>query len=417
MTKFAIKSRVAAAKQLDKVADKKKLPFTISQPIGPIANSRGPDLTRSHTFVIVEGIKDCGPKVDATTPAVTEVLKFRKRLSVGIRGTLSSTQLVTSDKSKKQSSRKMSFSSLLPRPRFHSSASTTLLPLSNENPQDKATAVAPESSAEDGKPKNQPQSRIPKSQTMNALCEIKNSASTHVLRSVQSSDSTDSAASNDSKSQYSLATASSTTLTSPTQTEKDLSPSSASSFNLLDQPSPRKPHFTDVTEPQPSAYWCGRFVSLLDRACTEKLAYGGDWKHNTERRSSIRDDKNYERGLKRLPPLDEEETEESRCLRLLSHLESCCVTVEARHSFYRWQHAYARQQKLPRLLPGAAAAASSGDRPKDRGLVGRFSRSNKTRKVDRRSRDFLDDMYYGNTSNAFGLTNLYGVDSRYLSFR
>lgn len=103
-----------------------------------------------------------------------------------------------------------------------------------------------------------------------------------------------------------------------------------------------------------------------------------------------------------------------RYQRVFEYLDSLCVSEEAKCSLKKWQEEYANKNSQPELHP---------DRATSGGLVSRFftngPSTTKARKAitDRRNRDFLDDIYYGNASNAFGLTSAYGVHSRYLSFR
>ncbi|KXJ97278.1 hypothetical protein Micbo1qcDRAFT_156108, partial [Microdochium bolleyi] len=59
------------------------------------------------------------------------------------------------------------------------------------------------------------------------------------------------------------------------------------------------------------------------------------------------------------------EDEDVRCRRVFRHLESLCMTSEARKSLQTWQQAYARRTGKERLLP-------SGGSMEDRGWVGRL---------------------------------------------
>ncbi|CAM1502420.1 Fc.00g044040.m01.CDS01 [Cosmosporella sp. VM-42] len=54
---------------------------TISGPIGPIKNSRGPDFTRSDTFIIVPGIKDCGSGESLPDNQTSAAKKATRRIS------------------------------------------------------------------------------------------------------------------------------------------------------------------------------------------------------------------------------------------------------------------------------------------------------------------------------------------------
>lgn len=320
-----------------------------------------------------------------------------------------------------QGSRKLSLSSLLPRPRFQSSASTNLLHIIAEPPvKETGLQPKPETKQNVEKPeltKSMTISKIPKSKTMNTLTELKTSATFHALRVMPSTDSSSSASAESNSHSSAHETITSVTLTSPTQTDKQVSPSSASSFNLNDRTPPKEPHFTEVVSAQPSAYWCGRFVSLRDRFESENLAYNQTYSftdygpRNTPSSPYCPSDQTSTRYNTPLPAAAYREDEDEKNHRIFAYLDSCCLTGDARDSFRRWHFGYTRQQNYPSRLPGSGSVSN-------RGLIGRFrSSSTKPRKVDRRSRDFLDDMYYGNTSNAFGLTDLYGVDSRYLSFR
>lgn len=419
---FGISSRLVS-KQSDKSSNSKsKLPLTISAPVGPIKNSRGPDLTRSEKFMVVHGINDCAPDDQPNSKASETSIRLRNRISAGLKQSLSSKSMTKADSPGSQRSRKLSLSSLLPRPRFQSSASTNLLHVITE-PSVKENVLLPKPETQKNVektefPKSKTISKIPKSKTMNTLTELKASSACHALRSMPSTDSSTSASAESNSHSSAQETISSATLTSPTQTDKQVSPSSASSFNITNRtPPPKEPHFTEVVSAQPSAYWCGRFVSLRDRFASENLAHNQTYSFtdygppNTPSSPYCPSDQASTRYNTPLPTAAYRESEDEKSHRIFAYLDSCCLTGDARDSFRRWHFDYTRQQNYPSRLPGSGSVSN-------RGLIGRFrSSSTKPRKVDRRSRDFLDDMYYGNTSNAFGLTDLYGVDSRYLSFR
>lgn len=175
-------------------------------------------------------------------------------------------------------------------------------------------------------------------------------------------------------------------------------------------PSP-KTHYSQVSAPQPVKYWTGRFVSVHDRLSVEKLA---NCQSATPRANFNAKSRPGDFNIQKAARADDEI---ERYQRVFEYLDSLCVSAEAKGSLKKWQEEYANKNNQPKLHP---ERATSG------GLVSRFFTSGpsgpsttKARKTveDRRNRDFLDDIYYENTSNAFGLTSAYGVHSRYLSFR
>ncbi|KAJ4393407.1 hypothetical protein N0V93_002617 [Gnomoniopsis smithogilvyi] len=152
----------------------------------------------------------------------------------------------------------------------------------------------------------------------------------------------------------------------------------------LDVSFSRDPCF--IYDPQPSAYWTGRFMSLHDKfqseALTPKnmqalvLAHSSRNKDmNNQRNHQSRPlEIRYSRYNTRLPPsatsaailqqtsgnmadaiaqsdaallLDEDE----RCKRVFVHLEAFCATDEARTSLHTWQQEFARKTGRKKLLP------------------------------------------------------------------
>lgn len=129
-----------------------------------------------------------------------------------------------------------------------------------------------------------------------------------------------------------------------------------------------------ISEPQSSAYWSGRFMSLYDKFMTEvlvpiprglaashvqpgfstspkqatatKLVY-----HPTQLSHSTTTSALMDIACKPQSTTSRAQDEEEITRRVFRHLEFFCSTEEARASLYEWQQSYARLTKQPHLLP------------------------------------------------------------------
>ena len=153
-----------------------------------------------------------------------------------------------------------------------------------------------------------------------------------------------------------------------------LSETSLKSSSLSCTPEP-DPYL--ISEPQPSAYWSGRFMSLYDKFRTEVLvpipqglaarasppqsAFSSSLNQSPNTRAvchttqlpyslttSALTNMSYPTSstTNRAPEAEEEITS-----RIFRRLEFFCSTDEARASLHEWQHSYARRTKQPHLLP------------------------------------------------------------------
>ncbi|KAM0421099.1 hypothetical protein ACHAPT_011170 [Fusarium lateritium] len=406
-----LESRMASRPRLPTPAKvlvrvRKKRP-TISSPIGPIKNSRGPDLTRSDNFMIVPGIKDCSSNEIYCDDENIEAKKAARRISAGFseHGSLASPPTVaksafnamttcripSSTKSPPSlvSLRKTSNGSLL------SSSSYSVFPsletiVQDENIPPPGHEISPPLK-ENSKPASK--SRLPKSRTMNALSELKNSISKPSLNAKPSSirPSGDQSRQVSSSSSIKIFTSSSSRLRFPRPSLTSLSRSSNSSTpETQEPPDPRQ-----INAAQPSEYWSGRFVSLNDRFSTEDFEsdmIGSPLLPPFEptRKQTIKPDRvaaNFRpthlshstttSALTTLARSSPEEDEDARCLRIFRHLDCLCSTNEARRSLHDWQQTYARRMGKPGLLP-------KGGRMEDKSIIGKIF-GGVPRKSDRRS--------------------------------
>ncbi|KAF4449067.1 hypothetical protein F53441_7611 [Fusarium austroafricanum] len=402
---------------------RKKLPI-ISDPIGPIKNSRGPDFTRSDTLIIVPAINDCsGSDESLSDKENNEARKNTRRISASFSklGSLASPPTVaksgltvTSGTSSSKTGLKSISTSCLnatsastlnsatfshqnlsnavplkPLPtvtsfqnlpktkqaKEHAGASTSFEP----TPQDENTPLTDHKesmlpSAPQGK------SRLPKSRTFGVLSDLKNSiprpskvhapAADKPSRKTSASSTTSSLFASTSRlrlSRISLASRSSSSSTTVTPEVK--------------------PDPSLITKSQPSAYWSGRFVTLHDRFLAEDYSSEGDTPSgsslgNLFEPHAMTTDRvavNYRpthlsystttsalTSLTGTMPRKPPSTKDARCLRIFQHLESLCTTNEARRSLLAWQQTYARRMGKPQFLP-------KGGRMEDtQTLIGKF---------------------------------------------
>lgn len=388
----------------------------ISGPIGPVKNSRGPDFTRSDTFTIVPGIKDCGSDESLLLPSrdkdkIVAARKAARRISAGFssHGPLAGSPTVAksdfnamtgcrADAVRKSSNplRQISTTSnVMPKGILTSSSSSILLPhiaTQDENTPPAGSGIPPPSTTT---------SKLPKSRTMSVLQDLKTSMSRPSM-SARSTTSRNFGGPSRKTSASSTATnslpLSSSRLRLPHASMSSLSRSSASA--TPDPPPATNPQH--ITAAQPSAYWSGRFVALHDRFASEYLN-----RSTQEMQSSpISKDPFVKRSTPdRFPPRSSSlhpaylshsittsaltnipfpnqrkhphDDEEARCRRVFRHLEALCTTHEARRSLFDFQQAYARQCGRVGLLP-------DGGSMEDKSLMNKIFGGGQ-RKTERRS--------------------------------
>ncbi|KAK0382835.1 hypothetical protein NLU13_9930 [Sarocladium strictum] len=409
-------------------------PTIISAPIGPVRSSRGVDLIRSDTLIIVPGIEDGANKTQdvrrrlptdlkgsellvpkafgfaALVPArnLPNVVEDGKSSSLIGRQIVANRRLAARTETKlhavkhkqimtpKVGSLKPSFSVPLLEPlQSPKSSSSTLINcesrVQDENippPNHTGSTV----NCQDSLPKVTSRiPKLPKSRTMGVLHELRASISRprtvsgRTRRSsrllsprVDSSPFTDSV-----KSYVHESSASSkswlphTSLTSLVRTSQSCTPE------------PLRPD--QVVGSQPSAYWSGRFLSLHDRFLNEaqdslasskpcttsknppkakgaslKARTGGNHSLGGTRISSTASQLPFSNNTNlphanttsslskisfRPSPTPTPNEDDSRCRRIFNRLEESCLTQEALQSLQDWQHAYARKENRPSLLP------------------------------------------------------------------
>lgn len=411
-----LESRMASRPRLSTpgkvlVRVRKKRP-TISAPIGPIKNSRGPDLTRSENFMIVPGIKDCTSDEIFCDSEGVEAKKAARRISAGFsdHGSLASPPTVAKSsfnvnatRTSRIPSSKNSPPSLLSLRQtsngsLMTSSSYSGFPSLETIVQDENVAPAglEDSPRFQENPKPASKSRLPKSRTMNALSELKNSISKPSLNAnIRPSGGQSRQVSSSSSMSIKIFTSSSSRLRLPRPSLTSLSRRSSGSSTLENQepPDPRK-----VSKAQPSEYWSGRFVSLNDRFSAEDFerdmaALPFLPPSEPPQKQTIKPDRaaannrpthlSHSTTTSALTSLTSSKPEESlqddedaRCLRVFRQLDCLCSTNEARRSLRDWQQTYARRMGKPGLLP-------KGGRMEDKTLMGKIL-SNLPRKNDRR---------------------------------
>ncbi|KAL2690091.1 hypothetical protein Neosp_004159 [[Neocosmospora] mangrovei] len=406
-----LESRMASRPRLPTPAKvlvrvKKKRP-TISAPIGPIKNSRGPDLTRSENFMIVPGIKDCTSDEIFCDNDQVEAKKAARRISAGFsdHGSLASPPTVA--KSAINATRTSGIPSTKNSPpslaSLRQTSNGSLMTSSSYSGFPSLETIVQDENVpplghEDSPPlKENPKptkSRLPKSRTMNALSELKNSISKPSLNArptgIRLSGDQSRQVSSSSSMSIKIFSSSSSRLRLPRPSLTSLSRRSSGSSTLTNQepPDPRKP----------SEYWSGRFVSLNDRFAAEEFekdmaALPILPPSEPPQKQTIKPDRaaanyrpthlSHSTTTSALTALTSTKTEESleddedaRCIRIFRHLDCLCSTSEARRSLRDWQQTYARRMGKPGLLP-------KGGRMEDQTLMGKIL-SNLPRKNDRR---------------------------------
>ncbi|EXA41253.1 hypothetical protein FOVG_09759 [Fusarium oxysporum f. sp. pisi HDV247] len=259
----------------------------------------------------------------------------------------------------------------------------------NFPPSDHKKPALPEHAPQDGSQKNK--SHLPKSRTLTVLSDLKTSISRSSLNSKPSAshDSDDPSSRKTSASSTSSLFASTTSRLRLSRASLVSRSSSSSGTTATEvQPDPRH-----ITTSQPSAYWSGRFVSLHDRFLAEEYSNGeatpsGSSPGNPFQYHAMTTDRvavnsrpthlshstttsalTSLTGTKpRTPPCNKD----ARCLRIFQHLESLCITSEARRSLVAWQQSYARRVGKPQLLP-------QGGRMEDKSLMGKLFGTNQNK--------------------------------------
>lgn len=403
----------------------------ISAPVGPVKNSRGPDLIRSDMFIIVEGIDDCGSDVSTLVdqkPASTESNKTSPRVTLSclqqqqqqkqetpssgrsgsdIASTITlETSSCSVDVPVKESRKGGLLASLVfARPSFRSFSTIDLLSESKYNVQDEN--APPAASLEElpggAPPAPRLESKLPRSRTLNVLQELKSSISRPSLATISMN-----AAGIKGSSRKTSSSSTNTTLPMSTDISKARMPRPAMgplSKQELSTPKQSNTTYTSytsyITTAQPSAYWSGRFVALHDRFASESFPEKSSSPLGNCRAqiSSIPQQTYATQGyavrngrvLRRPTHLSHSSTtsalpsltstpsqqapvdEDAHCRRVFEHLESLCTTPDAHRSLRHWRQAYARRYNRPSLLP------------EEQGLMGKIFSGTATRRNDRRS--------------------------------
>ncbi|KAK7402399.1 hypothetical protein QQX98_011841, partial [Neonectria punicea] len=172
---------------------------TISGPIGPIKNSRGPDFVRSENLVIVPGIKDCGSDESLLDKEV-EAKKTTRRISASFQkqGPPSSHATIAKSDFNVTAACRESLPQRSPPQRLPktmsltqatkawlaSSSSFDLIPSFDIIPHDENAPPSPQEAPPPKAPTaTLPKSQLPKSRTMSILTDLKSSISRPSLAS------------------------------------------------------------------------------------------------------------------------------------------------------------------------------------------------------------------------------------------
>lgn len=408
-----------------------KQPLVISSPIGPVKNSRGPDFTRSDGLIIVDAIKDCGPNEETDEPTQFVAVLPEKMMAISIfaRKTLLKTQSLASLTSPKSVTH---ISATTPRNNFDeaelsssisklksASLSTTTVFTMNGDHEYTHSSKPPElTSPPQTKPKFA--TKLPKSRTMNVLQDIKNSVPrrTNVPSSNPKSllKKSDNSLKQSDMSKHDIfhslkrrSREDSVSSSRHSSTTNITTPDSSGHCHEVIDPLPRP---GQLIHAQTSAYWTGRFTTLRDRLSTEHMD-----KVLSQTKDTIQMGVLHHRGFERMdhepelsgnPPYPLRD-EDDLCRHVFRLLEAQCITKAARESLRRWRENYARSRRRPNLLPQNFTFVGESQISK------RFAPQ--ARRQDMQSLAYLEDAYYSNASNAFGMTNSRSLEGRYLNFR
>lgn len=411
-----------------------QLPLAISSPFGPVKNSRGPDLIRSDDFIIVDAIKDCGLAASSSEDVPQGANKPDKKMGISIlaRRTLLKRQslvtLTSTPKSDSQSAattpRCKNFDEVEMRlsvSKLKSAANSTTSLFTVKHDHEYTHTSKPQKPRSPLQSKTKFATKLPKSRTMSVLQDIKNSVPrrTHFPTSAskplyKKSDpnlkQAEMATMDRLRSRRRLSREESAPSSRHSCTTNITTPDLGS--QCIDHKQQAEALPGQIMNAQTSAYWSGRFTALRDRFSTEHmeqvLAQAGDTLHAGIAQHPHSQDNNHDAEPTGNPPYPLRD-EDSICLQAFAHLKSQCVTATAQASLRRWQEKYARRHHRPSILPyGSPFMVES--------LVSRRFASH-SRYQDREGLAFLEDAYYSNASNAFGITNPHSVEARYLNFR
>ncbi|KAH7157414.1 hypothetical protein B0J13DRAFT_617511 [Dactylonectria estremocensis] len=383
------KTTTAAAKLLSKT--KRKRP-TISGPLGPIKNSRGPDFVRSEHLIIVPEIKDCSSEESLFVKGVSEAKKTARRISASFQKQGPPSSQSTTARSDFNATTTCQINPPKRLPITMSLTATTtswitpsltfdIMPGLDTIPQDENAPPPDHEAVSPRQPTVPPKSQLTKSRTLSVLTDLKSSISRPSLASRSANSRAlggSSRVTSLSSSASTLVAASSSCLRPPRPSLTSVSRSSSSST----PETPRQLLPGQIGKAQPSAYWSGRFMALHDRFLAESLDYGlsqspivslGDPiqiqrlapdRHVANLRPTHLSHSTTTSALTtltstkpRIPPVSDDET---RCLRVFLRLGSCCITPEARRSLHDWQQTYARRVNRPGLLPEGGTMHEKG---------------------------------------------------------
>ncbi|OAQ99359.1 hypothetical protein LLEC1_01073 [Akanthomyces lecanii] len=419
-----------------------KQPLVISSPVGPVKNSRGPDFTRSDGLIIVDAINDCGPprSNDEIESPATTLSEKRMAISVFARKTLLKTQSLASLSSPSRGVK--ATSARTPRSRFDddglsssvfklksASGSTTMVLTDNEDHEYIHTTKPPKHVSPQ-KSMLKFATKLPKSKTMNVLQDIKNSVPRrtnfpttiprpHIKKSDTSLTQSEMSA---NPSNHDIQTLSYSERRRRCLSGLDSASSSNHSFTtnittpdscsgLFDLLEPRT-HPGQVLHGQSSSYWSGRFTTIRDRLAGEHMAHVLSQTTDTLQMGALqqseRSDRTEDAELCGNPPYPLQD-EDDLCRQIFGILDSQCITRAAKDSLQHWQAMYARSRRRPSLLPRRNRFFGESQ------ISRRFA--SHIRHQDVQNLAFLEDAYYSNASNAFGMTNPHSLEGRYLNFR
>ncbi|PQK16739.1 hypothetical protein BB8028_0006g10580 [Beauveria bassiana] len=407
-----------------------KKPLVISSPIGPVKNSRGADFTRSDGLIIVDAIKDCGPPKDDDEFEDPGAVFPEKKMAISMfaRKTLFKTQSLASLSSASRGV--MQASSTTPRRRVDddlsslsklksaSASTTTIFTDTGDHEYTHATRLPDHGSLHKSKLKFA--TKLPQSKTMNVLQDIKNSVP--YRRNVTSTISKPHIKKLDASLKPSDAprVVVLRSLTRRSQEESVSSSTRSSTTNITTPDSSKQmndavetpPNPRQIVHAQPSAYWSGRFTTLRDHLCNEHMACvlskATDTIQTGISGDSTRDGRSHDLQLSGNPPYPLQD-EDDLCRQVFTILESQCITKAAKMSLTRWREKFAIRRCRPNLLPHRGGFLG------DSQISKRFASSG--RHQDVQSLAFLEDAYYSNASNAFGMTHPHSLEGRYLNFR
>lgn len=376
----------------------------ISAPFGPVKNSRGPDLSRSDTLIIVDGIDDCAysnlpsvgseSNVGRAVRAKSGLTTATKRLSASFpqlpsaaSPTVAKSNITATTNCIQAPLNKMSVNELRkasypvsPRPATRSglknSSAVSLLPHASQPLRhDENTAPGSGSLRSKDLPKQRLSSRLPTSRTINNLQDLKDMVPHRLVVENKTSIVSDKSSQATSPGVITQMALDADMRTPPSSQTSFLTHSVESIYQDFD------PQL--VTEAQPSAYWSGRFLSLHDKYSTETLAQRPSYRvvsspdrqasyqplpSSTRRNitgmpprtahlphatttSALLELSQAAKARLKPPPPPPARDDDAQSRRIFKRLQALCTTDEARESLFQWQQSYARRNNRPNLLP------------------------------------------------------------------